>query len=902
MKPAVLKIGESSVDINEGTNGSSSSTDEINSAIAPRSLLIVEDVRAWPQWGQVSRWTSPASNWRPIPRKSASISVTKRAGFVREEKSIPAYRPIEVPRPEPRIAAPNVEHHRYSNYAAGDGATVPVSLQPQFVFEPLLNWIAPEPKQEPESKSEPEPTPVRRSSKKRSVLRTFAVVTAVMFTLGAVALSQYVLDQRRSLSLLPDNPGALLSQTSTILAADGSELGSVFGERRTSIVLAEMGPLVLNTLLAAEDHRFMEHNGIDFKRIAGATWKTVLGDPEGASTIPMQLARNFFPEIRAAKMADRKVRELLMARRISDRYSKEVTLEWYLNTVAFGHNSFGIEAAAHRFYSQKASSLELHQAALLIGLLKGPSRYDPFRHATLAKERRNVVIRRMRDLEMISASEAQNAMARPLGLNPSIYDPAESIAPQYVNYVRREAEKWANENGYNLKEDGLTIHTTLDPELQKMATLAVARQTQDLQSIIAREFGSSGSSTNRRFWRSRKPIEDDLLRKTEAYRVLAAQGQTDYNILLALRTDSQFLSDVRHSATQLEAGFVAIDPRSGQVKAWVGGRDFRNDQFDKVGSARRQPGSIFKPFLYAVALERGFSPYYMVEDQLKTFSTNSRGERWRPTNSGGGASGRLVSLRQGLAWSKNTVSAHLISRVGPKRVIDLAKKMGVTSPMMPVPSIALGTSETTLLEMVSSYATFADYGRKRNVSVITSILDREGNVIGTFPSNPTRALSSQTSYTIIDMLRQVVDGGTGGFMRSRFGVQGDLAGKTGTTQNNADGWFVLMHPDLVSGAWVGFNDQRIAFQSNYWGQGGHNALLLVGDFMKQATRGPGAYLERSRFSAPEGYVYPKKPVYSRPVPEEANEVDSSTPAIPAERMTPRRSIPLPIRTFSSNGQ
>ena len=222
--------------------------------------------------------------------------------------------------------------------------------------------------------------------------------------------------------------------------------------------------------------------------------------------------------------------------------------------------------------------------------------------------------------------------------------------------------------------------------------------------------------------------------------------------------------------------------------------------------------------------------------------------------------------------------------------------------MKPVPSIALGTSETTLLEMVSSYATFADYGKRKNVSVITSILDREGNVVGTFPSSPTRALSSKTSYTIIDMLRQVVDGGTGSFMRSKFGIRGDLAGKTGTTQNNADGWFVLMHPDLVTGAWVGFNDQRIAFQSNYWGQGGHNALLLVGDFMKQATSGPGPYLKRSRFSAPEGYVYPKKPVYSRPVPREKGEVDSSIPEIPPSRMSPRQSVPLPIQSFSSNGQ
>ncbi len=729
-------------------------------------------------------------------------------------------------------------------------------------------------------------------------LRAVSIVLLLAILVGGTMLYNFVQTQSEALPKLPPNPAALLSESSIILSSDGSELGHVFGERRKFVGLTQISPVTVQALLAAEDHRFYEHDGIDVRRIAGAAWSTFNGEPEGASTITMQLVRNYFPSVKRTTLAERKIREMLMARRITTDFSKDETLEWYLNTVAFGSNSFGIEAAAKRFFSSTSSDLTLSQSALLVGILKGPSRYNPFSNAELAKERRNLVIWRMKDLGMITDVQAREASAEPLGLQPSIYDPSESIAPHFVDYVRKIAEKWAAQNGYDLKKDGLKIRTTLDPNLQSLAVQAVAKQSQDLQNVITREFGLAGSRLNASFWRTRQSIEDDLLRKTSAYQAMMESDQSDAAALATLKNDTNFLDEVRAAAAQLEAGFVAIDPHSGQVKAWVGGRDYNIDQFDKVASAARQPGSVFKPFLYAAALDAGFSPYYLVEDRLKTFTTNTRGETWTPTNAGGGASGRLVTMRQGLAWSKNTVSAHLISRIGPQKVINLAKKMGITSPMLPVPSLALGTSETTLLEMVHSYATFADYGTFRNLTVITSIEDRNGNVIATFPSEPKRAISSQTAYTMIDMLRDVIDGGTGAAIRNKFDVRGDITGKTGTTQNNADGWFIAMHSDLVVGAWVGFNDQRIAFQSDYWGQGGHNALLLVGDFLQKATKGPEAILKTSRFTAPTGYRYPSKPVYSRPTPDNSDEIDPVTP--PVQRVTPRTIGRLPISSSSSN--
>ena len=734
------------------------------------------------------------------------------------------------------------------------------------------------------------------------------VCATLLGLIGAGWLFSRMSDLNRTLPALPTRPAATLPEASVILAADGSQLGTLFDERRTWVSLDHMAPVVSQALLAAEDHRFESHHGVDWYRIAGAFWSTLIGDPEGASTIPMQLARNYYPELKTHSLADRKMEEILLARRISKAMSKQETLEWYLNTVAFGHNSFGIEAAAERFYSRSSSELTLPQAALLVGILQAPSRLDPLRNADAALDRRNVVLRRMAELGMITDQEARDASRIPLGLEPRVYDPADSFAPYFLDYVRKEAETWARNAGFDLRNDGLIIHTSIQPDLQKLAEDAVREQTSVLQNILLQEFGAAGSVRNERFWRVKRAVEDDLIRGTAPYRTLRNMGRTDYDALLAVRSDHAFVQSLREKATRLQGAMVVMDPGSGQILAWVGGHDYRTDQFDKVSSARRQPGSIFKPILYARALEDGYSPYYLVSDEIRTFVTNTEGERWTPTNSGGGASGRLVTLEQGLVWSKNTVSAHLISKVGPQDVIELAHDMGITSSLMPVPSLALGTSETSLLEMVSAYATLADYGVHRKVTSITTITDRDGNLVATFPSEPDRVLSEQTSYTMVRILRKAVDQGTGRMLRTRFGIRGEIAGKTGTTQNNADGWFVGMHPDAVVGAWVGFNDQRISFQSNYWGQGGHNALLLVGDFLKSAQAGPGAHLPPGRFERPEGYVEPARPVYSVPVQErnmqedaqEGMDITPFTPDIRAPQSLPLQRPAATIRPAASH--
>ena len=755
-----------------------------------------------------------------------------------------------------------------------------------------------------------------RPAKSITIRKVFKTGGLILVCLGFVFSAWFVFQVARlnqNLPALPASPASTMAEASVILAADGSELGTLFGERRMWVPLEDVSPLFTQALIAVEDHRFAEHTGVDWVRMAGAFWSTATGDPEGASTIPMQLARNYFPELNQLALFERKVTEILLARRITKSMSKSDVLEWYINTVPFGNNSFGVEAASERFFSTSAAELNLHQAALLVGILKGTTRYNPLRNPDMSRSRRNTVLARMSALGYISPVQFSEARDRPLDLDPSFYDPAESAAPYFLDYVRREAESWARRAGFDLKADGLIIHTSLQPELQVLAEEAVERQTNVLQQILLGEFGAPGTVRNERYWRLKRDVEEDLARRTDVYRTLRESGKTDYEAVLAVRGDASLMRELRTNATRLQAGLVVMAPGSGQVLAWVGGHDYHTDQFDKVASARRQPGSIFKPILYAQALEDGYSPYYLVEDQIRTFVTNTRGERWTPTNSGGGASGRLVTLEQGLAWSKNTVSAHLINEIGPQDVIDLAREMGITSPMMPVPSLALGTSETTLLEMVNAYATLADYGVKRRVTTITSISDKSGDIIATFPSEPDRVLSEQTAYTMITMLRKAVDQGTGTMLRTRFGVRGDIAGKTGTTQNNADGWFVAMHPEVVVGAWVGFNDQRISFESDYWGQGGHNALLLVGDFLKNGLRGPGALIPNSRFIRPKGYRQPRRPVYSSPPADvdvaaiggqlrEPFESDDFLAPVRSPVSIPTRTSGSSIRTLSSTSR
>ena len=683
--------------------------------------------------------------------------------------------------------------------------------------------------------------------------------------------------------LIPLTPGiddlrqASTARPSVILSSDGKELGSFEKGLQERVKLSQISPHVIKALISTEDHRFYEHHGVDFRRVAGAFVATVKGDPQGGSTITQQLARNMFPEeIGRARSINRKMKELITAIKIENTYSKTEILEAYLNTVPFLYNAYGIEMAARTYFGKTAAKLDVLEAATLVGMLKGTHYYNPVANPERSKSRRNVVLSQMSRHGAFSEERYRALAKRPLRVRFARLNDRSGKDDHFTAFVRKWLLDWAQENDYDLQLDGLVVHTTLDMDLQAAAVRAVERQANTLQAIADVEWAyqgmprstSAGMYTSMRrevdpfawYWRSHPRELDAFVRESGEYRQAVEDGEAPAAALKRLKADREFMRELKTSKSRLEAGFVAMDPHTGEVRAWVGSRSFERDQFDHVAQAARQPGSTFKPIVYAAALESGISPDQTYRDVVQDIKVG--GTVWRPTDMSGN-SGAMMSMRDGLVYSKNTITAQVMQQVGVSPIVRLAQGMGIRqSKLAAVPSLALGTSPVTLLEMVSTYSTIAAQGEYRKPVFVRRITDRDGKTIADFaPDAPERALSQDAALNLIDMLRGVVDRGTGGGVRYRFGVNGDLAGKTGTTQNNTDGWFILMHPNLVAGAWVGFNDNRVTMRSSYWGQGGHNALLLVGDFMRSAVDGgkldPNALLPGERRPPPRRYQEPE---------------------------------------------
>ncbi len=644
------------------------------------------------------------------------------------------------------------------------------------------------------------------------------------------------------------------AQPSVVLAADGSELTTFRRTRQEWVPLARVSPHLLHALIATEDHRFFRHHGADPGRTLSAAFRTAGGDTQGGSTITQQLARNLFPaEIGRARTITRKLKEIITALKIERAYSKAQILETYLNTMPFLYNVHGIEMAARTYYGKSAADLDALESAMLVGMLKGTHYYNPVVNPERARARRNIVLAQMRKHQHLTDAEFQALREQPLQVRFSNQAEPPGSSPHFTGHVRKWVTKWAEQHDHDLYADGLVIHTTLDQPLQEAALLAVARQADALQNIADVEWGQrsgrllsstpdayakmrGGIQPFGHFWNTRRDLVETFIKETPEYKKALAAGGTEAAILAGLQKDAGFIARLRAAKTRLEASFVAIDPATGEVKAWVGSRDFERDHYDHVAQAERQPGSTFKPIVYGAALERGLSPDQAYRDDPVEirFANNAV---WRPTDMRS-ASGRMMTLREGLIFSKNTITAQVMQDVGVPGIVNLAQAMGVNqSKLDPVPSLALGTSPVTLLEMVSAYATIAQRGEYRQPVFIKRITDRAGKVLAEFGGDTRRGMSQQTAIELIDMMRGVVTRGTGQAMKSRFGIEADIAGKTGTTQNNADGWFIAMHPNLVAGSWVGFNDARVTMRSAYWGQGGHNALFVVGDFFRGALKG-----------------------------------------------------------------
>lgn len=661
---------------------------------------------------------------------------------------------------------------------------------------------------------------------------------------------------------------------SFVLSRDGEVLDKYFTENRTYVTYDQISPHVIDALIAVEDHRFYQHWGIDLYRTAAVPVHIMRGNVQGGSTITQQLARNLYRKIGREVSVIRKLREMITAIQIERNYTKREILEMYLNTVEFSNSSHGIEAAAFTHFGKTARDLNISEAATLVGSLNNPTVFNPRTRSEQSTRRRNVVLSQMERRGFIDRQQFEQHFVEPIALN---YNPpfrARRESRYFGEYVRLQVQPWAEENGYDLFTDGLVIYTTVESNMQRIAERVIRERMVELQQAFEREWTSPGGEFMNLYWEQHPNALTEFIRESQAYREAFGDGRTAAEIMDSLKADAEFVNQIKRKRMRLETSFVAIDPRNGQVLAWVGGMDYGRRQFDQVFMARKQAGSTFKPFVYAVAIDNGYKPYHRFSRYPVSFIDRNNSV-WDPKDATVSPGPEMVTLREGLARSLNNVTVRLLPELAGapgtnqledlmpagRKIAEMARNLGVrNSSILTYPSVALGTAEVTLLEMTSAYATFANQGVYIEPVAVSRIEDKAGNVlVEYFPQQREEVISPETAYVMLDMMRGVVRGGewgigTGVRMRN-MGVRQDVAGKTGTTQNSADNWFIAVMPHIAVGSWVGGDDRRIRFpNSRGIGQGARTALPIVTDFILENQRTNAANWSMEGFEQPAGYV------------------------------------------------
>lgn len=670
---------------------------------------------------------------------------------------------------------------------------------------------------------------------------------------------------------------------SLVKSRDGIVIDKFFTENRTTVPYDEISPNVINALVGTEDHRFFQHWGIDMKRMASLPFYWIRGRFHGGSTISMQLARNLYQQKIGREVSiTRKLREMITAVQIERNYTKQEILEMYLNTVEYANSSFGIEAAAQTHFGKKAVDLTVPEAAVLVGGLQGIYRYNPRINPERAVTRRNVVINLMHEHGYISAAEKERYMAEPLVLDyhPPFKSGRESR--YFGEYIRSTISDWLKESGYDLYRDGLVIYTTIDGRMQKHAEASLQAKVDSLQPIFQKEWTSRGGSYMDLYWKQFPNFLDSFIKETQAYREGLADAPSAKFLLDSLKSNEAFVDSVKRARTRLEAGFVAVEPATGHILAWVGGTNFGSVQYDHVSQMKRQPGSTFKPFVYAVAIDNGYSPNFKVSKMPIRFTSTATKQVWSPSDATVPQGPDMVPLRAALARSMNNVTVRLLPELSgtpdtdrledlepaARKIVQMAHNLGIKSELNAYPAIALGTEDVSLLEMVSAYTTFANAGVYNEPLAILRIEDKDGNVLREFfPREQREAISPETAYIMVDMMRGAVRGadagdgvmrGTAVRLANQYGVTQDIAGKTGTTQNSADNWFIGMTPGIVMGAWVGGDDRRTRFPARTaLGEGARMALPIVGEFIYRCVRDKELAWSMDAFEPPEGFVMPQ---------------------------------------------
>jgi penicillin-binding protein 1A len=681
-----------------------------------------------------------------------------------------------------------------------------------------------------------------------------------------------------------ENPESELA--SELYSADGVLLGTYFRENRSPVKYEDLSPNLVNALISTEDVRFESHSGIDLIAMMRVFVKSILlgQDSGGGSTLSQQTAKNLFKtrtdatqgvlsSVPGLRMLIIKTKEWIVATQLEKAYTKNEILTLYLNTSEFGSNAYGIKTASSTFFDKSPSELNVQESAVLVGLFKAPTYYSPVFNPENSLRRRNTVLYQMVKNDVLTDEEYDSISVLPIELDYRVQNQNQGSATYFREIVKADLLKWTKENlksdgsAYDLFGDGLKIYVTIDSRMQRYAEEAVAEHMSELQKTFYREMGTRDPWIDEN-WQVIPNFIEDAVRRTEAYRLLKTRyGNDTDSINLKLNEKKRMkvfswigekdtlmstMDSMRYYKKFLQTGFMSMDPHTGHIKAWVGGMDHKYFKFDHVKQGKRQPGSTFKPFVYAAAIENGYSPCYSVIDQPVEVYIPGQ-PAWSPSNADGKFSYEKMTIRKAMAQSVNSVTAYMMKKLSPKIVMETARRLGITSDLEEVPSLALGVNDVSVYEMVGAFGTFVNKGEHTTPYYIDRIEDKNGNVIQQFTPKKKPAMSEEHAYLMLYMLR-------GGFEEEDGTSQGvpwtlrdgnELGGKTGTTQNASDGWYMGVSKDLVSGTWVGGDDRAVHFRSWTAGQGSKTARPIWVKFMSKVYADPSLGITKGAFPRPE---------------------------------------------------
>lgn len=711
--------------------------------------------------------------------------------------------------------------------------------------------------------------------------RRFVWAFWILFAGPVLAIVLFVIGVRL-FAELPDtetlqNPKTNLA--TEVLSSDRKVLGKFYAENRTNVGFKDISPNVVNALVATEDARFYDHSGVDLRALGRAIKGAITGSSSsgGGSTISQQLAKMLFPreDLSKPELVVRKIKEWIIAVKLEREYTKDEIIALYLNKFDFNYNAVGIKSAAQIYFNTTPDSLRIEQAAMLVGMAQNPTKWNPIRKQEKALVRRSVVLSQMVKYGYLNEHQYDSLKALPLGTRFSPEDHNDGLAPYFREYLRDVfLKKWCEENRkpdgskYDIYRDGLKIYTTIDSRMQRYAEEAVAEHLKDLQKEFEKELQKKRNAPFS--WMVSKDevatIMHQGMKRSERYRVYKKAGMSESEIEKMFNKKIEMtvfswkgekdtvmspMDSVRYYKSFLQSGFMSMEPQTGYIKAWVGGINHKFFQYDhvQIGHAR-QVGSTFKPFVYALAIQEGYSPCYRIPNVRTCIDMPAGQPQYCPDNSDNKLDGRMLTLQQALANSVNYISAYLIKQFGANAVADLAHRMGVVSKIDPTPSICLGTPEISVFEMVGANSTFANKGVWTEPTCVTRIEDKNGKVLADFVPRNEEVMNEEKAYVMLQLMKGVVTSGTGVRLRYKYKLNMPIAGKTGTTQNNSDGWFMGITPDLVSGCWTGGEDRAVHFDNTANGQGASMALPIWAKYMQKVYADKTIKLTQGDFEKP----------------------------------------------------